>query len=170
MALPVNRPVKVVLTSRIDLRNHRKITLIDGAITYCGNQNCADEAFAPKARFAPWVDIMLRLQGPVVSRNAADLRQRLAAGQRRRPSRPMRRSQPLPRRRASRLAIAEDHRAAPLHAATGVHADRRRAPQLGDFHAYFIPDATVLEALCAVAWRGMAVTLILPARNGFPGS
>ena len=39
VALPVNRPVKVVLTSRIDLRNHRKITLIDGAITYCGSQN-----------------------------------------------------------------------------------------------------------------------------------
>src|SRR5256885_10100937 len=30
---------------------------------------------------------------------------------------------------------------------------------------YFIPDATVLEALCAAAWRGVQVTLILPARN-----
>ncbi len=30
---------------------------------------------------------------------------------------------------------------------------------------YFVPDATVLEALCAAAWRGVRVTLILPRRN-----
>ena len=30
---------------------------------------------------------------------------------------------------------------------------------------YFVPDATVLEALCAAAWRGVQVTLVLPQRN-----
>jgi cardiolipin synthase len=30
---------------------------------------------------------------------------------------------------------------------------------------YFVPDATVLEALCAAAHRGVEVALILPARN-----
>lgn len=30
---------------------------------------------------------------------------------------------------------------------------------------YFVPDATVLEALCATAHRGVRVILILPARN-----
>lgn len=66
VAQPLSHPVRVLLTSRIDLRNHRKITLIDRQITYIGSQNCADEAFLPKAAYAPWVDIMLRLQGPVV--------------------------------------------------------------------------------------------------------
>ena len=31
------RPLK----GRIDLRNHRKIVVIDYQITYCGSQNCA---------------------------------------------------------------------------------------------------------------------------------
>lgn len=30
---------------------------------------------------------------------------------------------------------------------------------------YFVPDATVLDALCATAWRGVQLTLITPARN-----
>jgi cardiolipin synthase len=30
---------------------------------------------------------------------------------------------------------------------------------------YFVPDATVLQALCAAAWRGVDVRLIVPARN-----
>jgi len=51
---------------RVDLRNHRKIVVIDGQITYCGSQNCADPAFLVKKKFAPWVDIMIRYQGPIV--------------------------------------------------------------------------------------------------------
>jgi len=53
--------------SRIDLRNHRKIMVIDSKITYCGSRNTADPEFRHKPRFAPWVDIMLRFQGPVVA-------------------------------------------------------------------------------------------------------
>jgi cardiolipin synthase len=53
IALPISNLLKVMLTSRIDLRNHRKITLIDGRINYCGSQNCADEGFRIKARYAP---------------------------------------------------------------------------------------------------------------------
>lgn len=30
---------------------------------------------------------------------------------------------------------------------------------------YFIPDATLIDALCTTAWRGVALTLIVPARN-----
>lgn len=50
---------------RLDIRNHRKIVVIDDAITYVGSQNCADAAFLVKRKFAPWVDIMLRVTGPV---------------------------------------------------------------------------------------------------------
>ena len=30
---------------------------------------------------------------------------------------------------------------------------------------YFVPDATLLDALCSAAYRGVAVTLVFPARN-----
>lgn len=41
-ALPIGNPLFRPLRGRIDLRNHRKILVIDGRITYCGSQNCAD--------------------------------------------------------------------------------------------------------------------------------
>ncbi|MCW1404381.1 phospholipase D-like domain-containing protein [Novosphingobium sp. MW5] len=55
-----------LLLGRIDIRNHRKLFVIDGQIAYVGSQNCADPAFAIKAAYGPWVDIMLRFEGPVV--------------------------------------------------------------------------------------------------------
>ncbi len=69
VALPIKWVVDTILFSRLDLRNHRKITVIDSHITWCGSQNCADPEFLVKAKYAPWVDIMLRLQGPVVAQN-----------------------------------------------------------------------------------------------------
>ena len=49
-ALPVGNPLLRMLNGRIDLRNHRKVLVIDDSVTYCGSQNCADPAFLPKAR------------------------------------------------------------------------------------------------------------------------
>ncbi|MCK5248348.1 MAG: PLDc N-terminal domain-containing protein, partial [Spirochaetaceae bacterium] len=40
--LPIGIPIYRALHGRIDLRNHRKIVVIDNRITYCGSQNCAD--------------------------------------------------------------------------------------------------------------------------------
>jgi len=69
ISLKVARGLGVVLGSRADLRNHRKIVVVDDRITYCGSQNCADPEFRVKPRFAPWVDIMLRMEGPVALQN-----------------------------------------------------------------------------------------------------
>ena len=68
-ALPIGNPLVRALYGRIDLRNHRKILIVDNRITYCGSQNCADPEFLPKADYAPWVDAMLRIEGPVVRQN-----------------------------------------------------------------------------------------------------
>ncbi len=51
------------------MRNHRKIVVIDNLITYCGSQNCADPEFRVKAKYAPWVDIMIRFNGPITLQN-----------------------------------------------------------------------------------------------------
>lgn len=50
---------------RFDFRNHRKIAVVDGTVTYCGSQNCADPAFLVKLCFGPWVDVFVRYEGPV---------------------------------------------------------------------------------------------------------
>ncbi|MCP3917919.1 MAG: cardiolipin synthase [bacterium] len=63
-ALPTRlRPITM---GRIDLRNHRKIAVIDGLIGYSGSHNIADASFAPKPKVAPWVDATLRIEGPAV--------------------------------------------------------------------------------------------------------
>ena len=61
-ALQIGNPLLRVITGRIDLRNHRKITVIDNRITYCGSQNCADPEFLVKAKYAPWVDATIRFR------------------------------------------------------------------------------------------------------------
>ena len=68
-ALPLGNLLLQPLRGRIDLRNHRKIVVIDNSITYCGSQNCADPEFRIKAKYAPWVDAMMRFEGPVARQN-----------------------------------------------------------------------------------------------------
>lgn len=52
---------------RIDIRNHRKFVIIDGEIAYTGSQNLVDPRFFKQdENVGEWVDIMLRIQGPVV--------------------------------------------------------------------------------------------------------
>ncbi|MFT3779153.1 MAG: cardiolipin synthase [Ottowia sp.] len=165
VALPIRHPLKVMLTSRIDLRNHRKITLIDGRVTYVGSQNCADEAFLVKAKYAPWVDIMLRLRGPVVAQmqllfatdwmQATDERLDVVAEP----------AESLPNGFAAQVVgegPTERRRATPQLVSTLIANARE---QVTISTPYFVPDATVLEALCTAAWRGVRVTMIFPARN-----
>ena len=165
IALPIHRPLKVMLTSRLDLRNHRKITLIDEQITYCGSQNCADEAFLVKPRFAPWVDIMLRMQGPAVAQMqqifASDWAQSDAAI-----APPSIAAATTSHVGFTAVAIAEGPteraRSTPALVASLLACART---EVVISTPYFVPDTTVLDALCTAAWRGVQVTLILPALN-----
>ena len=69
IALGIRHPILLAPIRRFDLRNHRKIIVIDNRITYCGSQNCADPEFRVKAKFAPWVDALLRFEGPIAQQN-----------------------------------------------------------------------------------------------------
>lgn len=48
--------------ARLDLRNHRKIVVIDGAISYTGSQNMVAPDFKPGLRYS---ELMIRATGPV---------------------------------------------------------------------------------------------------------
>ncbi len=55
---------------RPDLRNHRKLLVIDGRVAYMGSQNVTDSTYNLRKnirRGLHWVDMMARLQGPVVA-------------------------------------------------------------------------------------------------------
>jgi cardiolipin synthase len=55
---------------RIDLRDHRKILVIDDGITYCGSQNCAGE-FLVKAKFARGLTRSCASKGPSPGRTSS---------------------------------------------------------------------------------------------------
>ena len=69
VALPIGNTPLAPIWTRVDLRNHRKILIIDNRITYCGSQNCADPEFRVKPKYAPWVDAMVRFEGPIARQN-----------------------------------------------------------------------------------------------------
>lgn len=55
---------------RPDLRNHRKLVVIDGVIGWMGSQNMIDSSYLKKSnlkRGLHWKDAMVRLQGPIVA-------------------------------------------------------------------------------------------------------
>lgn len=52
--------------ARIDVRNHRKLAIIDGRIGYTGSQNMVDADYGG-AFGAAWRDLMIRVEGPVMS-------------------------------------------------------------------------------------------------------
>ena len=69
VALPVGNLLWTFIRGRVDLRNHRKLLVIDNRIAWCGSQNIADPEFRIKPHYAPWVDIMSRWEGPVAQQN-----------------------------------------------------------------------------------------------------
>ncbi|USD39355.1 cardiolipin synthase [Ferrimonas sp. SCSIO 43195] len=69
-ALGVN-PLRMFLR-RMDLRQHRKIVVIDQRIAYTGSMNLVDSRyFKQSAGVGEWIDIMVRLTGPSVCSLAA---------------------------------------------------------------------------------------------------
>ncbi len=165
--LRVGNPLTRIFTSRIDLRNHRKIVVIDGTITYCGSQNCADPEFLVKARYAPWVDVMVRFEGPIAYQNQLLFAGDWMAGV---------------REDLGDLLVApsvpDDATSMPAQV-IGTGPTVRFSAMQEVFQSllfaarreivittpYYVPDDSLQNAICATAYRGVDTTIIFPARN-----
>ena len=165
-ALKIGNPLVRIFRGRVDLRNHRKILVIDNRITYCGSQNCADPAFLPKARFAPWVDAVMRFEGPVVRQNQHLFISDWMANTDEDISEILR--QPLeavkPGFTAQVIGTGPTVRnsAMPEMFVSVMYAARR---ELFVTTPYYVPNSSIQAALCAAANRGVDTSIILPARN-----
>jgi cardiolipin synthase len=166
-ALPVSVPR--MLLARLDLRNHRKIAIVDAAVGYSGSQNVADASFAIKKRFAPWVDCMVRVEGPVVR----DLHEifvedwSMEGGE---VPRSILECRPAPIPGGATVQVA----------ATGPNSYNEGLHRMNQatFHVareelilttpYFVPDEATLAAMYTTARRGVEVTLVVPKRNDSP--
>jgi cardiolipin synthase len=50
--------------ARIDVRNHRKLAIIDGTIGYMGSKNLCDADYGHR-KYGPWIDLTARMTGPM---------------------------------------------------------------------------------------------------------
>lgn len=166
VALDVGNPLARIFDGRIDLRNHRKILVIDNKITYCGSQNCADAAFLPKARFAPWVDAVMRFEGPVVRQNqhlfASDWMVNVDEDIRDILREPMPPAQTGFTAQVVGTGPTFRNAAMPEMFQTLMYAARQ---ELFITTPYYVPNGSLQAALCAAANRGVDTTIIFPARN-----
>ncbi len=166
VALPIANPLLTPLAGRIDIRNHRKMLIIDDRIAYSGSQNCADAEFLPKADYAPWVDCVVRFEGPIARQNQhlfvsdwmtyvdEDIRDLLRL--------PL----PAPCGRIDAQVVGTGptvrHSAMPEMFESLMYAARR---ELVISTPYYVPSESLQDSLCSTAYRGIETSIIFPARN-----
>lgn len=166
VALPVGNPLWTLIRGRVDLRNHRKATVIDNRIAWCGSQNIADPEFRIKARFAPWVDIMTRWEGPVAQHvQYLFVSDWIAEG-----------GDDITGLLQARFDGAVDGTILAQVIGTGPTASFDAMPssfselihsareELVITTPYFVPDEQLLFALTSAARRGVRTTMILPRK------
>jgi cardiolipin synthase len=156
---------------RVDLRNHRKLVVIDNRIAFCGSQNCADPQFRVKARYAPWIDVLLRCEGPVV-RQAQHLFLGTWIAQTGEDLYGLPAAAPEPERFDDGV-VAQMFGTGPTTPGNQMSDSFVSALYAAEHELiittpYFVPDQALLRAVCTAPRRGVETTLVLPARNDSP--
>ncbi|NIP79999.1 MAG: cardiolipin synthase, partial [Gemmatimonadetes bacterium] len=54
------------MAARLDLRNHRKLCVVDGRVGFTGSHNLTDPVYPGKEAFGNWMDVSVRVEGPLV--------------------------------------------------------------------------------------------------------
>jgi cardiolipin synthase A/B len=166
-ALPVG--VFRTLIGRTDLRLHRKIVVIDGAVAWTGSMNMVDPRyFKQGAGVGEWVDAMARLEGPVVNPLAAVAIRDWA----------LESAESIGHLiETAGLGVAQPGGATNIQvvpSGPGESVDGLLQMILALINAarhelvlttpYLVPDDAVIVALRGAAGRGVAVTLIVPEK------
>jgi len=156
------------LAVRIDVRNHRKIAVIDGAVAHTGSLNLADPAvFKQDGGWGPWVDATVRLRGPAVEVLAAvfEVDWHLETGE------------PVPEGGGRQDAVGRSPvQVLPSGPGGAPHAIQQvvltaiyaASDELVLSTPYFVPDDATLRALASAALGGVRVVLVVPARIDHP--
>ena len=154
---------------RIDIRNHRKIAVIDGRVAWTGSQNIADAEFAIKSDFAPWVDLMIRIEGPAVQ----DLQVLFAedwllevdeSAERILSDPPLPLSPGIPVQVIGSGPLSHNRALVNLTQVGLLQAQK----EIVLTTPYFVPDETTISAMCTAGESGVSTILVVPAHNDSP--
>ncbi|MBP9033067.1 MAG: cardiolipin synthase [Pseudomonadales bacterium] len=155
----------------LNLRNHRKILVIDGELAFTGGMNIRNKHIAvPGLRPAAVIDVHFRLRGPVVTQIqevfAADwlfsTRQALTP-----PSRAAQVTM-LPEEAECRVIVDGPNEDLDKLLWVLVGAISAARASIRIMTPYFLPPRELAVALQTAALRGVEVTIVLPAHNNFP--
>ncbi|SEP88910.1 cardiolipin synthetase 2 [Basfia succiniciproducens] len=158
-----------VFLRRIDLRQHRKIIVIDNQISYTGSMNMVDPNFFKQdSHVGKWIDIMVRIDGPVsaVLNGLHSWDWEMERGQ------GLYVPLPSPQHPMDNYNI---HAVQILATGPGLPADLMEQSLATAIFAakesitittpYFVPSQNIVDALQIAALRGVNVSLILPVHN-----
>ena len=149
--------------ARADLRNHRKIAVIDGRVGYTGSMNLVDADFKHGLTYE---ELMVRVTGPVVLELQAVFVEDWYLERGRAPES----GDPFPDPEITGTVAAQVLPSSPLYPTENnqrvivalVNGARTRAVITTP---YFIPDQPLLQALTTAAMRGVDVRLVVPAQD-----
>jgi cardiolipin synthase A/B len=149
--------------ARLDLRNHRKIAVIDGKTGYVGSQNVVDPGFIAAY---PNEELWVRVQGPVV----VQLQSIFLADRYQETDTRLEIAELLPPKTVFGDAVAQVLPSGPGYAYENqqtmlidvLHEARERLVMTTP---YFVPDEPFLEAMETAALRGVNVHLVVPEHS-----
>ncbi|WP_353234555.1 phospholipase D-like domain-containing protein [Diaphorobacter ruginosibacter] len=152
---------------RMNLRNHRKLTVADGVHVWTGGRNLAVEYFIDRPGAPAWVDLSHEARGALAAQAHAqfDADWRSASGRVNRVSSHVQAAEAAGGDSwAQWVATGPDHADDTVHAllmAASYHAEKR----ILAVTPYFVPDDALLQAWCMACRRGVEVSLIVPGRS-----
>ncbi|MFO0904373.1 MAG: cardiolipin synthase [Pirellulales bacterium] len=152
---------------RFDLRQHRKIVVIDGRVGYVGSLNVTDPLlFKRNSGIGPFVDAMIRIHGPAVQALAVTFLEdwELETGV---TFEELRTSGDVPRVDAAGGSSVHVIPSGPMYESLSIQeillwVIYGARDELILTTPYYVPDEPLQAALIAAARRGVAVTLIVP--------
>jgi cardiolipin synthase A/B len=178
--------LRLPLRGPANLRNHRKIIVVDGERAVMGGMNIADEYMGPAARADRWTDVALVIEGPAVTHIHEVFRSDWAFASHEHAQPPVD-AQALPAGTTGDVvdaAVFADHARAQVEQNARVQVVASGPDVPGDtyydailtalFQArervwiatpYFIPDEAIARGLVLAARRGVDVMLIVPERS-----
>jgi cardiolipin synthase len=155
--------VKLPLRGRTNLRNHRKLTLVDGELAILGGRNLAGEYLGPTPSADRWRDLSFEIRGPAVARVDEVFRAdwKYATGGALEPI-----ATPPP---AGELAInivpsGPDAPSDPVYEAL-LHVCFTAEKRLWIVTPYFAPDQALERGLELAVRRGVDVRVLVPERS-----
>ena len=164
-----NPPFVPARLNTINLRNHRKILVIDGSLGFTGGMNIDKRYWRPDAPGEAFRDLHFRLRGPVVAQLAevfADDWQ-FSTGEALRGAPWFVPLEPAGSCLARVIEAGPDEDFESLRWAIvgGLDAAQRSVRIVTP---YFIPDGSLITVLNAAALRGIEVDIVLPATSDLP--